>query len=176
MSQLKIITDKEVWGKEYDYSNRKFEYRSAVRTVVVDASNKVALIHAVKPNSYGLPGGGIEYQESVEVALKREILEETGAEVSIGDHLGDILELRFKPHAEIGKIQLSHCYYAKVTKIVTGPKFSGKEIENDCKLIWGSLEEAVQLILNMGDDVEDFIKFAQLRDLEILDQVRNKIA
>lgn len=169
MSQLTVISDKEAWGKEYDYSSRQFEYRSAVRAVVVDA-NKVALIHAVKPNSYGLPGGGIEYQESVEVALKREILEETGAEVNNIDKLGEILEVRYKPHGEIGKIQLNHCYYAKVSKIVADPEFSGKEVENACKLIWVSLDEAVNLISNMGNNVEDFIKYAQIRDLAILDQ------
>lgn len=172
---LSIITDEEAWSKKYDYSTRQFEYRTAVRAVVINSDKKVALIHATKPNTYGLPGGGIETGERIGTALKREILEETGAEVDEEKRIATIMEVRYKPHSDLGKIQVNYCYFTKVNKVVAEPTFSGKEIENDCKLLWVSYDEAVKLIANMGNKVEDFIKFAQLRDLEILGKVRNKI-
>lgn len=55
--------------------------RLAVDCVVTDARRRVLLIKRKYPpfeNCYALPGGFLEYGESVEDACRRELLEETG--------------------------------------------------------------------------------------------------
>jgi len=51
--------------------------KHGARAVIV-LEDKVCLIHLTSLDLYTLPGGGIEANESAEVALVREVLEETG--------------------------------------------------------------------------------------------------
>ncbi len=45
-----------------------------------------------------LPGGTPEEDESPEVALRREVGEETGLEISVEEHVGDWIRRGFRPH------------------------------------------------------------------------------
>lgn len=59
----------------------------AVGCLIV-SDNKVLLVKRKNPPNEGLwaiPGGKVEYGETIEDALKREIKEETGLEISVGE-------------------------------------------------------------------------------------------
>jgi 8-oxo-dGTP pyrophosphatase MutT (NUDIX family) len=163
-------TDKEAWGKVYDYSERSFEYRESVRAVVTDEKGLVALQHVAKHGVYTLPGGGIEYGETIEEALHREIKEEVGATIETYRKVGEILEIRYKPDADFGKIQLNHAFICSFKAILAAPQLTPNEIVAGSSLLWVSYAEAVRKIENLPKDLEDFARFAQLRDLEILSE------
>ena len=78
MELLLVIKEQEVHPEIKKADGTKNKFRKAVRAVVFDNENKVALINVSKHNYYKLPGGGIENFESVEDALRRECLEEAG--------------------------------------------------------------------------------------------------
>jgi len=62
----------------------------AVDVVVVEG-NKILLVERGRPPQQGLwalPGGFVEYGETVEAAAKREVLEETGIVIDLGAILG----------------------------------------------------------------------------------------
>jgi len=61
--------------------------RAAVRLVVLDANGRLLLLHITEPlhpdqaPCWELPGGGIDADETLAEAARRELLEETGLEV-----------------------------------------------------------------------------------------------
>jgi len=57
--------------------------RPGVSAVILDAAGRVLLQRRTDNGLWGLPGGAVEYGESVTEALAREIREETGLEVAI---------------------------------------------------------------------------------------------
>ena len=62
--------------KDYDIKLKRFR-RPSVRGIIIK-DNKVAMVYSHKYDYYKFPGGGIESNEDIITALKREVLEETG--------------------------------------------------------------------------------------------------
>ena len=60
-------------------------YRVAVAAIIVDAEKRILLCEHTyrKFHPWGLPGGGLEYGESPECGIKREVWEETGLDVNV---------------------------------------------------------------------------------------------
>jgi 8-oxo-dGTP diphosphatase len=68
-------------------------YKNPVLTVdgVIIKNHSIVLVKRSKPpfeGQYALPGGFVEYGETVELALIREIVEETGLKVKIKNLIG----------------------------------------------------------------------------------------
>jgi 8-oxo-dGTP diphosphatase len=71
-------------------SNKAKRPEIGVGCLVVDAAGKIMLCKRLKPYGYGklaLPGGHLEWQETLEDCARREVLEESGIK------LGEILNL-----------------------------------------------------------------------------------
>lgn len=68
----------------------------AVGAVVWNAAGEVLLIRRAKPprqGAWSIPGGKVEWGESLHEALAREVREETGLAISIGDMI-EVVESR----------------------------------------------------------------------------------
>ena len=96
-----------------------------VKAVVCEPSGKILLLKRnskdINGGKWDLPGGGVDEGEEIDVALKRELQEETGLEAEIGSLLriseffrqnGDVLEekrgVRYLAFVENDKVSLSH--------------------------------------------------------------------
>jgi 8-oxo-dGTP diphosphatase len=79
-----------------NYTNKSI--RPAARAVMLFDKEIVLLkdLSLLEPN-YALPGGGIEFGESAREALRRELIEEIGIDLSIGRFLG-CFEQSFEHH------------------------------------------------------------------------------
>jgi 8-oxo-dGTP diphosphatase len=75
---MKIIKCRDVRGKESEVSIDKFKFRPSVYGVLIE-DEKILLSR--QWDGYDFPGGGIELDETIEEALRREFIEETGIEV-----------------------------------------------------------------------------------------------
>jgi ADP-ribose pyrophosphatase YjhB (NUDIX family) len=64
--------------------------------VVVDGEGRVLLVHHTykHPYPWGLPGGGMSYGETIEQAVAREVLEESGTTVTVGDCIAAITDVQ----------------------------------------------------------------------------------
>lgn len=68
----------------FELSDKKIRVR--VGGLIVNDGMILLIAHKKENNLYWLlPGGGVEYQESLDAALKRELSEELGIEIEVGD-------------------------------------------------------------------------------------------
>ena len=147
-----------------------YKERRASRAIVFDKENKVALLHVTKKHYHKLPGGGIEDGESMEVALRRELLEEIGCSVGNVRELGIIEEYR-----NISPVhQLSYCFLAELVGEKGVRHLEEGEIADGFETVWLSLEDAIKTL--EGDaPVEDYNgKFIQKRDIAFLRKAQQK--
>jgi 8-oxo-dGTP diphosphatase len=92
--KFKLIA--EINDDVYKATKKINQIRFAVRALCFNESGEVAIIHVKGKDNFGLknyyelPGGGIEADETPEVALKREMAEELGVVVKDFQKLGVI--------------------------------------------------------------------------------------
>lgn len=141
----------------------KFEVRRAARAVVFDNDKNIGILYVGKHNYHKLPGGGLEDDESIEEALKRECLEEIGCNIETFGELGEIIEFRDKWSLK----QHSYCYLANLVGERGKPNFTQKELDNGFEIKWVSLKDAIKLLEN--DKPEGYEGgFIQIRDSSFL--------
>lgn len=164
MKLIKTIQFKDLKVEETD----KFEIRRAARAVVFDSNKNIGILYVGKHNYHKLPGGGLEGDEFIDEALKRECLEEIGCNTETFGELGEIIEYRDKWSLK----QHSYCYLANVVGEKGKPDFTQKEIDNGFQIKWVSLEEAIKLLEN--DKPEGYEgEFIQIRDSSFLNEAAN---
>lgn len=158
---------REISEKDIGYSHKDeeiaYKIRKASRTIVLNESNEMALLYVSKNNYHKLPGGGIEDQENIEIALNREVMEEVGVNIRVLGEVGIIIEYR----DEFKQIQISYCYYSKAIGEAIKPTFTDQEISDGFELKWVPIDEAVGILEK--DEPNNYMgKFIQSRDVLFL--------
>ena len=82
MKHILTITDNVITGSNKLSSALP---RIAVNAVLFDSKDNIALCYMSKYELHTLPGGGVESGEDLQMAVKREILEETGCQCVISE-------------------------------------------------------------------------------------------
>jgi len=165
MKLITTITDKEIIGKEVKFEG-VYSNRSAVRAIVFNSENKVAILNAKKYKFHKLPGGGIEKEEDKEKALERELQEEIGCKVKVIKESGKIIEIKNK----YGQKQESFCYVAKVISEGCSNLTREEKEDLDIDVGWVTINEAIKLFEN--DNPKDYTaRFIRYRDLLFLKEI-----
>ncbi len=152
------LTDKDLGLDEKVVSFEKSEFARAV----LREGNKIALLYVSNYNYYKLPGGRIEKGEDIEGALRREIKEETGCTMEILGEIGKTMEFKSVEKVE----HISYCFFGNVLE-KGEPEFSQREVDAGFKLVWVTLDEAINLVKNSKPQTY-LGKFIVKRDLAIL--------
>ncbi len=152
------ITNKEV-GEVSEVSNKPCLDRHAARAILIDEDKKVAIIEAKNIKIHKILGGGIEEGEDIELALEREIMEESGCKGEVFEEVGTIIEHRTNRNFK----QTNYCYLAKLVGEKGTPTFTDKEIEEGFKLVWIDLDDAIKRF-EMDDPDQYSAKFQGYRD------------
>lgn len=163
MKQLLYITDKDITGSD-KLSNAK--PRIAVGVVLLDSDNNIALYYGKNWNMYTLPGGGVDDNEDILAAVKREMWEETGCEIELIREIGVVFENR----NEHDFTQEKYHYMASVVGDKGELHLTEKELATEATIHWYPLDKAVQIISTQQPSTYQQ-KFIKQRDIAVLEEV-----
>jgi ADP-ribose pyrophosphatase YjhB (NUDIX family) len=170
MKIIKEIKERDIGLNEEERFDNPYLLRKAARAIDFNDKNEIAFQFASKHKYYKLPGGGVEKGETIEDALKREVLEESGCGIDIINDIGIIIEYRNK----FNTLQISYCFLAKVVGKIGNPKYEELEISEGLMPMWTSIEKAMKLIEEVDTDNYQG-KFIKERDSLFLKEAFNLI-
>ncbi|RJQ26958.1 NUDIX domain-containing protein [Candidatus Parcubacteria bacterium] len=168
MELLREFSETDVGISRVEKKEVCYKLRRAVRALVFNEANQLAILF-VSNNGYNkLPGGGVEENEELYEALKREVFEETGCDINLrSSSVGATIEYR----DDFQQLQISYCYLADVVGIPNTASFTEREIADGFQLRWMSVEEAIDTLNN--DHPNNYLgKFIRQRDLEFLQKAK----
>jgi len=121
---------------------KKFKLRRTARAVLLNDRGEIALINETLGGFHLLPGGGIEKGESIVDAVKRECLEEAGADVEIFGEIGMTIEYRNTEEY----ILISYCHVAKVVGDLGVASLSNGEKSVLAQVEWHKIDDAIGIL------------------------------
>lgn len=122
--------------------SEKLKYKKRLGAYIIVSRNdgtEIVLVQA--PNkAYFLPGGEIEQGETREIAIHREMIEELGVEVAIGEYLGQADEYFHSRHRNTDYYNPGYFFVADSWRQVCDP------LEKTNSIHWVSVEEGIELL------------------------------
>jgi ADP-ribose pyrophosphatase YjhB (NUDIX family) len=171
MSIIATIRESDLHEIDNPKDDSQYNTRTAARAVLLDDDNKVHLIFVGADGYHKLPGGGVEPGEGIEVALKRELLEEVGCQANIIAEIGTIIEYRGYNNLK----QTSICYLARQHGVKQPTSLEDYELAAGMiDITVNSIDEAIAKLekdtpKNTGE------KFMNKRDLAFLRSAKSMI-
>lgn len=133
MKLLKEITEQSAGlSDESELLDTEYRLRKSARGIVLNENGEMATQYLRTYTFHKLPGGGVDSGESIEQALKREVLEEVGCNCEIIQTLGVTIEYR----NEQKLLHVSYGFVAKVVGAVGTPKLEAGEVEEGQETLW----------------------------------------
>lgn len=170
MKILKTITDKDV-GFD-NPAPLAYTERTAVRIVLLNELNQIALLHSRKYNFHKIGGGGVEAGESLIEALRRETQEELGCNIKDIREFGSVEE--FYNYSALH--QVAHYFLANIDGDVGQNKLQGYEIDHDYEVLWFDIDKILLILekefLNYPETGSINGRFTLVRDQFILKEVK----
>lgn len=154
----------------YKLSNiDEYSIRKASRGIIIN-NGAIALPFIAKHHYHKLPGGGVNTNELIDEAFKREVMEETGCNCEILDQSGIVIEWRDK----FKLLQISYIFLGRVVGEVGENSLEQSEIDEGFTLNWipfGKIDEVLK-----SDNTSDYEgKFIQIRDRSIYDFYKDRL-
>ncbi|MBR3228807.1 NUDIX hydrolase [Candidatus Saccharibacteria bacterium] len=174
---LGTISDRDLW---FETEKRPIKYRYAVRGLVFDKKGRIGVARSVKYDYYQVPGGGMEPGETIETALRREIREEIGYEISHIKPIGYFCEIK---EGKLNSRPATRCVsyvFSAMAETEVGTNYTAEENAEDLVPTW---EEVDFIIARKKKDLVRLAEtepenyggaFVTLRDLKILEYYKEK--
>ncbi len=162
----------EISDGDFGFDNPKpvkgDKIRFNVRCVLKNDKGEICVIKSEKYGYVQIPGGGINDEETITDALRREIQEEAGFLITDIEPIGYVLEKRedAQNHHDWNKA-VSYVFSASLGKEV-GTNYTEDENADDFRPIWMTLDQFIaekEELKNKANSYSGY--FSDKRDLEI---------
>lgn len=169
METLLTISDQDFLASDLTFPvHATPQRREAARAVLFDKDDQVYLLNVSNHGYHKLPGGGLDDNEDIIAALKRELLEEVGCTAEITAEIGSIIESRNRGQFH----QISYCFLARQV----GPQLpsaleEGELTDGMHEVKVENIDRAISL-LEQDRPTNAEGKFIQKRDLTFLKAAR----
>jgi 8-oxo-dGTP diphosphatase len=119
-------------------------YRTAIRGVIA-RGRALLLVHSAAVGDYKFPGGGLMEGESHEQALRRELREECGCELTrMGAEIGVVVEYNLAVEPEYDTFKMtSHYYECEVSEAQGEQQLDDYERALGFKPVWIGIDAAL---------------------------------
>lgn len=124
--------------------NKTIFTRLATRCITLKGEN-ILLLHTERYQDYSLPGGGLDKDEDKIEGMKRELIEETGAQnITNIKPFGIYEEYRpwYKPNFDVQHM-ISYCYTCNVNKTLGNTNPESYEAKNGMLPVWVNIHKAI---------------------------------
>lgn len=144
--------------------------RTAARGIAF-REGKLLAIHT-DIGDYKFPGGGVEPEESLEQALGRELLEETGYSLIGGTQLWGIAHERRRGRtADILEMD-SYYFLCQVNDVQVSQKLDDYEAAEHFTPVWIELDMALRANQNLVDDAQPWLQ----REILVMERLKEYLA
>ncbi|MEG1254933.1 NUDIX domain-containing protein [Clostridium sp.] len=160
---------------EFDKKNTRITSRKAIRGVAIN-NGKILMVLS-NTGDYKFPGGGVKKHEDEKATLIREVLEETGYNVTkIREKVGLIIERSCDKFKKGALFQIeSHYYFCDLGEEVTNQKLDDYEAKLEFTPIWVDIDKAIEnnekLLNNPGKNINSWIA----RETLVLKLLKDKV-
>lgn len=161
MELIKRITDQDILGTD-GLSDAK--PRFTARAILKNKQDCIAVMYASDFRLHSLLGGGIEPNEDILHALKREIMEETGC---LCDSITPLVYVE-ENRAHQDYVTISYYFIVETDSLEFHPALTDDEKKHGTSVAWYSLEDAYHCIADIIHPTTQR-KFIQARDKSALD-------
>jgi 8-oxo-dGTP diphosphatase len=142
-SDMKILT--EIFRDQGLDIHGKTDQREAVRAVIIRGQT-LLMIYSTVNGDYKFPGGGVSENEHPEMALRREVAEECGMDLtSILQEIGCIIEYAVPMKSGFDVFKMASSYYlCEIDPMVKAQCLDDYEEKLGFQPVWIDLDTAIQ--------------------------------
>ena len=126
-------------------SNLKYTLRPGAYAILQHDDQVLLTFQDAPFSEFQLPGGGIDPNENILPALRREVMEETGYTIGAVTKVGTFRRFVHMPEYDIWAEKLCHIFYARPA-LRRGPPTEAGHTPH-----WVSKQQATDLVANTGD-------------------------
>ncbi len=99
-----------IMAKDDGSQSADYLYRISLKSLIYNDTGQILVVKEIGRTYWDLPGGGMDYGETVESSLKRELLEEVGYRGDLRYQLFDASEQMYIERLDVNQI----CFYCRV--------------------------------------------------------------
>jgi 8-oxo-dGTP pyrophosphatase MutT (NUDIX family) len=150
--------------------------RIAARGIILRGC-EILLLYTKRYNDYSFPGGGVDPEEDLITGLKRELLEETGAQnIEVIKEYGLFDEYRPSHYDDSDLIHMtSYFYICKIDNELGKSNLESYEIANGMSAVWIDINEAICHNKEVIANKEDSMGLSIERETFVLEMIAKEL-
>ena len=161
-----------IFRQPIDDLHQRTSHRQAVRAII-RRGQELLMVYSPVNGDYKFPGGGVKRGEDHAAALRREVLEECGAQITnVGSAFGKVIEydLSELPWYDLFKMT-AYYYLCEVDGTLQPLHLDGYEADLQFQPVWVEIEQALRTNRQVLENPDRLHPFWTRRETIVLEEI-----